>query len=328
MQISHMQQLLRNREEPTRTALVVFLAAALLACERTTPVAGRKDTAVSIVPPPESSVVTKPTTPTWDTTAGPALFIAGPTQAQALVIIPRYTDSAPVDSLPFDSTILQSLQIELFGGGRRITSARIRNVVGGSRTDSCRTWPSARLDNIRADSSSTPSWSVAFEAGRAFGLPIDSIEGLASADSARLAADIARLASALPGDTTAIFRGLPFVVNKALRAEVPNGPTLLVAVVVRNVNQEANPRQERILLIAERDSSAASSRFTVRYTARTAGLEETLETTDPITIVLLGNERRPTVVTSRDAGKGLSYALIERVGGQWLRQWASAYAGC
>jgi hypothetical protein len=157
---------------------------------------------------------------------------------------------------------------------------------------------------------------------------IDSIEGLPSADSARLAADIARIASALPGDTSVAFRGLPFVVTKAWRARIPGGQTVLTAVVVRNVNQEANPRQERILLIAERDSGATASRYAPRYVERKVGLEETLETTDPISIVLLGADRHPTVVMARDAGNGLSYALIERIAGEWQRRWASAYAGC
>ena len=92
------------------------------------------------------------------------------------------------------------------------------------------------------------------------------------------------------------------------------------------MNQEANPRQERILLIAERDS--ATTRFTPRYTDRKVGLEETLETTDPIAIVLLGVDRHPAVIIARDAGNGLSYALVERIAGQWQRRWASAYAGC
>jgi hypothetical protein len=159
-------------------------------------------------------------------------------------------------------------------------------------------------------------------------VPLDSIEGLTSADSARLAADIARIASALPGDTAATFRGLPFVVNKAWRTRLPGGPDILIAVIVRNVNQEANPRQERILLIAERDSATPTARFTAQYSERTSGLEETIETTDPIAVVLLGADRRPAVVVSRDTGNGVSYAFIERMANRWQRRWASAYAGC
>jgi hypothetical protein len=159
-------------------------------------------------------------------------------------------------------------------------------------------------------------------------VPLDSIEGFASADSALLAADIARIASALPGDTSATFRGLPFVVTKAWRTRLPGGPDVLIAIVVRNVNQEANPQQERILLIAERDPATPTARFTAQYSERRAGLEETIETTDPIAVVLLGVDRRPAVVVTRDAGNGVSYSFIERTADRWQRRWASAYAGC
>ena len=278
-------------------------------------------------PPPESTVATRPEASPWDSTAGPALFIAGSTPAEAFIIAPRYTDPGALDSLQPEPTQFRSLQVDLFAGGKKVGVARIDSTVGSSRTDSCRTWPIARLALAPRDTSAPP-WNVAFETGHATEVAIDSIEALPSADSARLAADIARIASALPGDTSAAFRGLPFVVNKAWRARIPGGPTVLTAVVVRNVNQEANPRQERILLIAERDSGTTTPRFTPRYTERKVGLEETLETTDPISIVLLGTNRHPTVVVARDAGNGLSYALIERIAGQWQRRWASIYAGC
>lgn len=317
----------RSTQHGPREYLAVLLLVLGLACERSTPAVGRKDTAVPTVPLPESSVVVKPEASPWDSTAGPALFVVGPTPAEAFLIAPGYTRTAALDSLQPDSVLFRSLQLDLFGSGKRVGTARIRSIATGARTDSCRTWPTARLEFASIDTGSTPPWNVAFESGHASELALDSIEGLPRADSAKLAADIARIASALPGDTSAVFRGLPFVVNKAWRTRTANGQTLLAAVVIRNVNQEANPRQERILLIAERDSSPAA-RFTPRYTERKVGLEETLETTDPISIVLLGADRHPTVIVARDAGNGLSYALVERVAGQWQRRWASAYAGC
>ena len=326
MQIQGMQWWPRaNRHIPGVAILSLILG---IACERSTPAAGRKDTVVPTASPPESTVATKPESSPWDSTAGPALFVAGSAPAEAFIIAPRYTETTALDSLQPDSALFRSLQIDLFAGGRKVGAARIGSTVGSSRTDSCRTWPIARLDLLSKDTSSTPAWNVAFESGHATEVAVDSIEALPSADSARLAADIARIASALPGDTSAAFRGLPFVVNKAWQAKMPNGPIVLAAVVVRNVNQEASPRQERILLIAERDSGTTASRFTPRYTERKVGLEETLESTDPISIILLGADRRPTVVVARDAGHGLSYALIERIAGQWQRRWASAYAGC
>ena len=328
MQIWSMQRWPRTTRTLLGSSVVALCVVPLIACERSTPAAGRKDTVVSATPPPESTVVVTPVVSAWDSTAGPALFVAGATQQDAFVIAPRYTDTRALDSIQFDPAPIQALHVELFGSGKRLGTARVRTAAGSTHTDSCRTWPSAKFEIAPRDTASTRGWNIGFAAGHAFDVSVDSIEGLATADSARLAADIARLASALPGDTSAMFRGLPYVVNKAWRMRIPNGPAVLIAVVVRNVNQEANPRQERILLIAERDSAATNGTFTPRYTERTIGLEETLETSDPIAFVLLGAERHPAVVVARDAGNGLSYAIIERVGGQWHRGWSSAYAGC
>jgi len=314
------------RSSPCQTLAALLLVLGV-ACERSTPVAGRKDTVVPLVPLPESSVAVKPGASPWDSSAGPALFVAGATPTEAFLIAPEFTHAAALDSVQPDTTLIRTLRIDLFGSGKKIGTARVGSMAASTRTDSCRTWPIARLEFTSGDTGSAQPWNVAFESGHASEPAVDSIEGLPTADSAKLAADIARIASALPGDTSAVFRGLPFVVNKAWRAQLPSGQTLLTAVVVRNVNQEANPRQERIFLIAERDS-ATTAPFIPRYTERKVGLEETLETTDPIAIVLLGVDHHPAVIIARDAGHGLSYALIERVGGQWQRRWASTYAGC
>jgi hypothetical protein len=245
-----------------------------------------------------------------------------------MVIVPRYTDTTALDSAKFDLTMLRAMQLDLFASGKRVGQARVSSTTASTRSDSCRTWPMARLAVTPTDTGATREWNIAFESGHAAELTLDSIASLTGADSAKLAADVARLASALPGDTSAAFRGLPFVVNRAWRAGAPNGQQWLTAIVVRNVNQEANPRQERILLIAERDSAAASGRYTPLYSERAVGLEETLEATDLVAMLLLGAERRPTLVVARDAGSGFSYALIERINGQWHRRWASVYAGC
>jgi hypothetical protein len=309
---------------PATVALVVVA----IACERSAPVPGRKDTTIPVVPPPESSLVVTPPTSTWDPSAGPALFVAGQIPSEALVLVPEYSDSTALDSVRFDLSRLRSVRVDLFATGKRLGTAQIDAVNRPTRTDACRGWPRAQLVPATPDSGSLPSWSVAFQAGHAAEVPIDSIEALASPDSARLAADIARIASALPGDTAAMFRGLPFVVTKAWRARLPPNNQVLAAIVVRNVNQEANPRQERLLLVAERDSTTATTRYTPVYSERVTGLEETVETTDLVGMVLLGDERLPTVVVARDTGNGSSYALIERIGGQWRRRWASAYVGC
>jgi hypothetical protein len=310
-----------------RRAALGLVSVLVAACERPEPVPGRKDTTIPVVPPPESTVAPPAPVSAWDSAAGPALFIVGPTPFEAAVILPAYTDSASLDSTPLDAVLLRTVKVDLFAGGKRAGAASITAVTSLAHSDSCTSWPNAKLLPTVADSTTFQSWSVAFQAGQAAEIALDSIESLPSADSSRLAADIARLASALPGDTAALFRGLPFVVKKAWRTR-GLAPQALAAIIVRNVNQEANPRQEQIVLIAERDTTVASSRYAPVYQERTTGLEETIEATDLIGMVLLGRDQRPTIVIARDSFSGSSYALLERIGGVWKLRWASAYAGC
>ena len=306
---------------------IIALGSLTVGCDRTTPAVARKDTVVSVTPPPETTVVAKPEQSTWDSTAGPAMFVVGGSPGEASVIIPRFTDSATLDSAQFDVSRIRAIHLDLFASGRHVGSARVAAMISPA-PDSCPHWPTARLDIPATDTPLAREWAVGFEAGHATAVAVDSITGLAIADSAQLAADVARIASALPGDTATVFRGLPFVVNNAWRMRLPDGQVLIAAVVVRNVNQEANPRQERILLLAERDTTGSRPRYVPQYFERITGLEETVETTDLVAMVLLGVDRRPTLIVTRDAGHGLSFALIEQIAGRWQHRWSSAYAGC
>jgi len=307
---------------------IISMGILIVACDRSTPAVARKDTVVPVTPPPETTVVAQPEQSTWDSTAGPAMFVVGGSPGEATVIIPRFTDSAALDSAQFDLSRVRAIQLDLFASGKRVGGARVAATSAPTRTDSCPSWPWARLDIAAADTAAAREWAVGFEAGHATAVAIDSIAGLATADSAQLAADVARIASALPGDTATIFRGLPFVVTNAWRVREPNGQVLVAAVVVRNVNQEANPRQERILVLAQRDTTGSRPRYVPQYFERITGLEETVETTDLVAMVLLGADRRPALIVARDAGHGLSFALIEQIEGKWQHRWSSAYSGC
>jgi hypothetical protein len=106
------------------------------------------------------------------------------------------------------------------------------------------------------------------------------------------------------------------------------GSSVVVAEIVRNVNQEAMPLQEHLLLIAERDSSAAPT-YVRSYYERAIGLEDAIETTDVLAVVRPVRDDRVYMLLSRDFGDGTSYALLERTpGGAWHLRWSSAYAGC
>ena len=299
----------------------------LWACERTQPSPG-KDTTVPVTPPPESIAVTLPPPAAWDSSAGPALLVAGQSPREATVILPAFTDSASLDTARFNAAPLQGALVELYAASGHVGEARIERVTAREPVDGCRSWPSAALSLASGDTTAVASWTVAFVGSRAEPVAVDSIETLASADSAKLAADVARLASALPGDTAAAFRGLPFVVRKVWRFTTPPAGSVLLAVIVRNVNQEANPLQQRLLIVAERDTTVPGSRYRTAYHERISGLEETVETTEPLAVVLLGESRRPTVVLARESATGTSYALLERTPATWRVRWTSAHVRC
>lgn len=262
---------------------------------------------------------------------------------QALLVFPQFTDSTMTPAAGFEMGVADGMEVELFSPAGLVGRATLTNPAPGvpahaaragggadsmaaGDVASCTAWPRARV--LPATEPVTP-WTVAFAAGRALPIPLDSIGALAPADSARLAAEVARVASTLPQDTTSMFRGLPFVVRSARRFSPVPGVQAVAATVTRRVNQEANQRTEQLFLVAERVGESERGSYSAVYTERVEGEEETMELSDVLAAVRLGQDGRPTLVIGRDYGDGSSYSLIERTaGGRWRVQWSSAYAGC
>jgi hypothetical protein len=153
------------------------------------------------------------------------------------------------------------------------------------------------------------------------------IESLASPDSARLAAQLTRLAASLPNDTARAFRGLPFVIRAAHGFTPGEGLESVVAEIVRRVNVEANPREETLLLITERIGT--SGEWRVAYSERASGSEIHVERATPLAAVRLGAGALPTLVLERAGADWIAYALVQRErDGRWRESWESAYSGC
>jgi hypothetical protein len=296
------------------------------ACERrgATPA---KDTAVPVTPPPESTITTEAPPPpaAWDSSAGLALIVPAATPHDALIVVPAFTEGMRLDSVSYEGQTLPSGAVDLLARGRLVTRATIASTAPAKNEADCSTWPTAQLVSAQAGAT-IPSWTVGFSAGRAEIIPVDSIEGLPRADSARLAADVARLASALPNDTAQGLRGLPFIVRTVRRFKPDSASDMLVAEVIRRLNEEASPREEQIFLVAGRDSAGPYAPF---YVERASGAEESLTTTDVLAVVRLGASRRLTLVLAREFGEGVAYSLLQRSGSRtWRARWTSAYAGC
>lgn len=236
--------------------------------------------------------------PAWDAELG------------ALLIVPSDTDNAGIVLFPDDSVTPDSARVTLVNAGGDTTSAVL------ARTDSvqCGDAPVVHL------SAANPvAWSVGMSARSARIIRTDSIEVLPPADSARLAADLARLASALPMAKGSRFTGLPFGVASAHRFESA-GRQYVVAELTRRLNQEAAPLEERTFLVGERPASA-KERFVVTFSQRSEGTEDTAEHFDLLS-ALLGS-RSLLLLVARDQLSQTQYELLERQGGgTWRVSWS------
>lgn len=252
----------------------------------------------------------------WETSAGTVLLVRDDSLTRAIYPTVRELDSTAV----LDEDVVRGFVADAVAADGAAGSLRIRGFA--SIEEECAVWPAVALS---ADSSR--SWTVAFQRGVASPIVLRPIESLTSPDSARLAVQLTRLAAVLPNDTSRAFRGLPFVIRAAHRFSLSVGTEAVLAEIVRRVNVEANPREETLLLIAERDAPTAEWR--VAYSERASGAEVHVERATPLAAVTLGSQALPTVVIERTGEDWVTYAFIERSrDGTWRESWESAHSGC
>ena len=258
----------------------------------------------------------------WDPDAGPVMITPVENSLDtAAVIVPEATDST-VPIVETTNAPVTGLTFDLFGRSGRVASAvRVSSLPPVDTTArDCYGWPLARLLQ------KPPDWSVGFANGRAIAIAIDSIEAMRSADSASMAAMLTRAAATLPGVSDPTFRGLPFRVRAAYTFRL-DSVNVVVADVVRAVNEEANPRIEHLLIVGERPSGSTST-LTVRYSNRTAGSEESTQASEVLSVVTLGELRKPAIVLGIEYSDGRRVGLLERIAGEWRASWRSAYTDC
>jgi hypothetical protein len=272
-------------------------------------------------PPPTDSATIKPagaadsaTAPrisTWNQSAGPVLLVAGDDPARALIVVP---DSATADATL--AAIPHPADVTLFSRSGTVQTALLPEV---DETGSC---PAGPLTGAPPPH----GWNIGFIGGVVAPLKIDSTESISVADSSALVVWMNRLASALPNDSAGRFSGLPFVVGGLWRFKLPSGPQVVVGSLVRQINQEATPLQERTFLVAEQ--SASDSSYSTVYSERRYGDEETIQSTEVLAGALIGANHTPTIVVVRDFGDATAFGFIERADGRWHVRWTSARRHC
>jgi hypothetical protein len=144
-------------------------------------------------------------------------------------------------------------------------------------------------------------------------------------DSAKLIGDVLSIAAHLT-DGKSAFQGIPFSVRKAYRFDTP-ALSVIVAEIVRRINEEANPREERLLLLG--DQPSGENNYHLAFHSRAAGAEGSLETNDVLAAFTLTRSGRPAVAVTFDYEDGGKIGLLERISGkEWKLVWKSAYSGC
>jgi hypothetical protein len=313
-----------------RHALFAWLALPLISCERSGGGQSRDSASPAPLVNGDSSAPASVNSG-WNADAGPTLLVAGDAPDVAQVIFPEVTDSTLGDTTLMDLAPVSGATVELFSHKGRIGTAMVAGPDTTSQADSsdesCDDWPMVRLRSERGSRAGT--WTAALLAGHARPIALDSIEGLSKADSSRLSAEVARLSGSIPDDTARAFRGLPYSVRTVRRFRAVPGVDALASEVSRRINQEANPREEQVFFVAERDSGQSGGPWKIAFAQRASGHEGSVESHDVLAAVSIGAARRPTLILSRYLGDGMSYAFLERVGPrQWRLRWVSATSGC
>lgn len=171
---------------------------------------------------------------------------------------------------------------------------------------------------VRVQDSLATAWSVAILGSSASPVRMDSLETLSRADSTRLVAELARLASAIPMQSDSRFKGLPFAVSSARRF-AQGTSQIVVSQLVRRVPHEAAPAEERTFIVAERDS--ASPAFSTAFHARSEGTEETAEQFEVLAVLREG--QNVWLLLSRDNTARTTYEVLERPApGTWRSRWS------
>ena len=301
-----------------RPACIVLLLTAAVSCTRDAPPPPQTDTprpgiaAVDSVPPPPVGLH-------WNTAAGPLLLVVGERPQEAIAVLPYAFGDAVPDTLDVSEHVGSSAT--LFGPGGEVTTAPLADDAGEWGLTTCNAWPVLSLP------AGTPPWTVGFIGDDVAAYPLDSVQAMPRGDSLALVTQLARLASGaginLAGPHAEQFRGLPFVVYDARRFR-HDSLEVLVAQIVRRVNQEASPLEEHTLMIVERPAGTGTWR--VARVEWTVGREESVRRQQLLAAVRIGG--RPALVFTREDGATVHHAIQWRGTGSWSTRWSSAPSHC
>lgn len=269
---------------------------------------GRQDAPPRVDTTPETATAVVPTdapVTTWVSALGSMLVVPGDSAGTGIVIFPE----APT------SQMLQARPLKLLAPGGDSSLVQASLVATDSQV--CGEAPLVRVQDSLAI-----SWTVGVLGSVVSAIPMDSLEAMSRADSSRLAAELARLASTVPMQSDSRFKGLPFALLRA-RQFVTDGRRVVASHLVRRVPHEAAPVEEHTFMVAERDSAISNGALALSFHLRSEGTEETA---DQFEVLAAVRARDATwLILSRDNAAQTTYQVLERTrSGGWRSRWARA----
>jgi hypothetical protein len=300
----------------SRLAVLLLGVLEIASCERArAPAAGTSSTS-------SASPSASPSAPTGGAaTATPKPWDDG---LGSILATPSLDGGAPVLFVR-DTASSADIEVELFSHDDHTSRATLRP---GTAIHSC-AWRRNASITAGEGRAMPNSWSLGLSPGIATPYGIDGAGELLPRDSAALVARISRLVSAIAEDSSsAPFRGLPIVVRDAWRFQLGDSTAVVVAIAMRSLNVESNPRAQAIALIAEPDPSSSPGQWRTVYTELVAGPEDRIEGMDLLAAFQIRGAR-PAVALVREGDAGLQLEIVERTApGIWSVRWSSLALPC
>jgi len=242
----------------------------------------------------------------------------------ALLATPSLDGGTPV-LFARDTSATADSEVELFNHDDHTTRATLRP---GTVIRACAWRRNALLTTT--DRRPVPAgWSLALAPGVATPLGIDGVGELLARDSAALVARVSRLVSAIAEDSaSAQFRGLPIVVRDAWRFQLADSTPILVAIAMRSLNVESNPRAQAIILIAEPEPASNPVQWRTAFWEMVAGPEDRMACIYLLAALQLHGTKSAVAIV-REGDSSLQVEIVERSApGVWGVHWSSASLPC
>ena len=303
--------------------LAVTIVAGLLGCGDGQP---EPETQPPPVPVPEAEPSVARLTG-WPAGIGRALVLrlAVPEDAFRLVV-PELGDRRFADSA-LSVRVGDSFPMDLLGHPGKVADAHMRVTDAEAGTGPCVTWPAVEVTAtsvLRGRRSA--AWRVGFERDSIRPVPADSLAGMNAADSTKLANAIHSILRGVPALTDSTLRGIPFSILRAYRLAA-NGRSIVVAELARKSGSEADPREQRLFVVGERDADEEAHRMV--YSRDVTGPADRTPVTDLLAAGVPRTPSRPLLVVGVEGRNGTTLHLLQRRGrAQWRGVWTSVVGFC